>query len=94
MNATVVTMKIDASRSEDVDRHLREDVVPFAKRQPGFVSGQWLRLADGDRGIGVMVFESEEQANAAARGPGSQPWVEGRPWNIESVAVFELVVQA
>ena len=94
MNTMVVTMRLDASRSEEVDRHLREDVVSWAKSQPGFVSGQWIRLSGGDQGMGVVVFESEEQANDAARGPRSQPWVEGRPWNTESVAVFELVARA
>ena len=94
MNVMLVTMKLDPSRSEEVDRHLREDVVPFATRQAGFVSGQWLRRADGQQGLGVVVFDSQEQANAAPDGPRSQPSVQGRPWNIESVAVFELVAQA
>lgn len=86
----LVTMKLDPSRSEEVDRHLREDVVPFATRQAGFVSGQWLRRADSQQGLGVVVFDSQEQANAAADGPRSQPPVQERAWNIESVAVFEL----
>jgi len=94
MNTLVVTLKLDASRAEEIDRHLREDVASWAKRQPGFVSGQWLRLLGGDRGMGVVVFESEEQANAAAQGPRSQGPVEGRAWNTESVAVYELVAQA
>ena len=94
MNVLVVKMKVDASRAEDVDRHLREDVVGWAKGQPGFVSGQWLRVAGGDQGLGVVTFESEEQAQAAALGPRSQPWIEGRAWNTESVDVFDVVSQA
>lgn len=94
MNVMLVTLKLDPSRSEEVDRHLREDVVSWATRQAGFVSGQWLRRADGQQGLGVVVFDSEDQANAAAFGPRSQPSVEGRAWNTESVAVFELVAQA
>jgi hypothetical protein len=94
MHTMVVTMKIDPSRRGDVDRHLREDVAPWARRQPGFVNGQWVRLAQGGRGLGLVVFESEEHATAAAQGPGSQPWVEGRAWNTESVEVFEQVASA
>jgi hypothetical protein len=94
MNTVVVDMKLDPDRAEDVDRHLREDVVGWAKGQPGFISGQWLRLAGGDHGMGVLIFASEEQANAAAGGPRSQPWVEGRAWNTNFVTVFETVAQA
>jgi hypothetical protein len=94
MNIMVVSMKVDDARSEEVDQHLRDDVAPWAKRQPGFVSGQWLRLAGGDQAMGLVVFESEEQANAAARGPRSQPSVDGRAWNTEGVDVFEVVAQA
>ena len=94
MNTVVVTMTLDADRSDEVDRHLREDVAAWARRQPGFVSGQWLRLASGDQGLGVVVFESEKYANAVADGPRSQPRVDGLAWNIESVAVFEVVTSA
>jgi quinol monooxygenase YgiN len=50
MYTMVVQMSTDPSRVEQVARHLREDVVKFAKQQPGFVSGQWLRSADGSGG--------------------------------------------
>jgi len=94
MNAVVVTMEIDPSRYDEVDRHLREDVVSWARRQPGFVSGQWLRLDGGDRAMGLVMFESAAQAAAAAEGPRSQPTVEGRAWNTQSVSVFEVVAEA
>lgn len=94
MNLMLVSLKLDPSRIEEVDRHLREDVVSWATRQTGFVSGQWLRRVDGQQGLGLVVFDTEEQANAAADGPRSQPSVQGRAWNTENVAVFELVAQA
>ena len=94
MNVMLVSLKLDPSRTEEVDRHLREDVVPWATRQTGFVSGQWLRRVDGQQGLGLVVFDTEDQANAAADGPRSQPSLQGRAWNTESVAIFELVVQA
>jgi hypothetical protein len=94
MNTMVVTMTLDAARSDEVDRHFREDVAPWASRQPGFVSGQWLRLSGGVQGFGIVVFDSQEHADAAAIGPRSAPSVEGRAWNTDSVVVFDQVVRA
>ena len=72
MYMMVVQMSTDPSRAEQVARHLREDVVEFAKQQPGFVSGQWLRSTDGSEGMGVVVFASEEAA-ATTRAPIARP---------------------
>jgi hypothetical protein len=63
MHAVVVDVSIS-----DVDRarkELDESVVPAVSRAPGFVSGVWVRL-DGNKGRSIVVFESEEAANAAA----------------------------
>jgi len=40
MHTLVVQMSTDPSRPEEVARHFREDVTGWAKRQPGFVTGQ------------------------------------------------------
>jgi len=90
----VVLMTVDSSRADEVDRHFRDDVRPWAQRQPGFVSAQWLRLVDGDRGIGLVTFDTEGHAQEAAQGPRLQPRVEGRAWNTDSVDVFGVVTQA
>jgi Antibiotic biosynthesis monooxygenase len=90
----VVLMTVDAGRGEEVDRHFRDDVRPWAQSQPGFVSAQWLRLASGDRGMGLVTFETEDQAQAASQGPRSQPRVDGRPWNTDAVEVYAVVTQA
>jgi hypothetical protein len=94
MNTMVVTMTLDAARSDEVDRHFREDVAPWAARQPGFLSGQWLRLPGGAKGFGIVVFDSQEHADAAAAGPRSAPRVEGRAWNTDSVEVFDQAASA
>lgn len=94
MNTLIVRMSLDPACGAEVLRHFEQDVVPWAKRQPGFVSGQWLRTADGEQGMGVLVFESAEAANAAAEGPRRYVRDEARPWNIESVTVFEQVARA
>lgn len=91
MHTMVVRMSVDASRTEEVTRHLREDIVGWATRQPGFVSGQWLLGPEGDRGLGVVVFASEEAADRAARGPSGFPRDDGRAWNVEDVTVYQQV---
>lgn len=50
MHTMVVRMSIDPERADEAARHLREDVVAWARQQPGFVNGQWLRSPDGERG--------------------------------------------
>jgi hypothetical protein len=64
MHTMVVQMSIDPSRTDVVTRHLREDIVSWARQQPGFVSGQWLVGPRQDHGMGVVVFASEDAATA------------------------------
>jgi len=94
MHTMVVQMSIDPSRVDEVARHLREDIVAWARRQPGFVTGQWLRSADGSAGMGVVVFASEAAATSATQGPRGLPRDDGRAWNIESVTVYEQLTSA
>ena len=94
MHTMVVRMSIDPSRADVVTRHLREDIVSWVKRQPGFVSGQWLLGPGLNLGMGVVVFASEDTATAAARGPRGFPRDEGRAWNVEDVTVYEQVTSA
>jgi hypothetical protein len=94
MHTMVVQMSIDPSRVHVVTRHLREDIVSWARQQPGFVSGQWLLGPGQAHGMGVVVFASEDAATAAAHGPRSFPRDEGRAWNVEDVTVYEQVTSA
>ena len=94
MHTMVVHMSIDPSGAEVVARHLREDVVGWARRQPGFVSGQWLLDPASRQGLGVVVFSSEAAAEVAARGPRGFPRDDTRAWNVEDVTVYEQVTSA
>ncbi len=94
MHTMVVQMSIDPRRVDEVARHLREDIAGWARRQPGFVNGQWLRSADGSEGMGVVVFASEEAATSATHGPRGLPRDGERAWNIESVTVYEQLTSA
>ena len=94
MHTMMVRMSIDPVRAEEVARHLREDVVAWARQQPGFVNGQWLRSPDGSEGIGVVVFASGDAAASAAQGPRSYPHDGSRAWNVENVTVYEQLTSA
>jgi antibiotic biosynthesis monooxygenase len=94
MHTMVVQMSTDPSRPEEVARHLREFVVGWARQQPGFVSGQWLRGAGRRAGLGVVVFASEDAATSAAQGPRNSPRDDNRAWNIESLTVYEQLTSA
>ena len=64
MHAVVVRVSID-----DFDRgrqFLTEQVVPRVSQAPGFVAGYWTRSEDGQGGLSMMVFESEDAARGAA----------------------------
>jgi heme-degrading monooxygenase HmoA len=87
MHAVVTTVSIgeSAGPAEEV---LREQVVPRISSVPGFVAGYWVRLAE-DRGASVVVFESEDAANAAREQIQPPPGV-----TIESAEVGEVVANA
>jgi len=94
MHTMMVRMSIDPERTDEAARHLREDVVAWARQQPGFVNGQWLRSPDGSEGIGVVVFASPDAAASAARGPRSYPRDGSRAWNVKDVTVYEQLTSA
>jgi hypothetical protein len=94
MHTIVVQMSLDPSRTDLVTHHFREDVMGWARQQPGFVSGQWLMGPGHHQGLGVVVFATEDAAVAAARGPRSYRRDDDRAWNIEDVAVYEQVTSA
>lgn len=79
----------------DVDRGLemlREEIVPRVSQAPGFVAGYWLK-SDDNRGLSVLVVESEEAARALAQqvesgGPPSDAVT------LESVEVREVMAHA
>ena len=61
MHAVVVNLTIDEPEADL--RALRDQVVPQISQAPGFVAGYWTRKGDG--GLSLIVFDSEDAANAA-----------------------------
>jgi hypothetical protein len=94
MHTLVVKMTTDPDRSEDVTRHLREDVTAWARRQPGFLSGQWLLSNTHDAGLGLVSFDSAEAATQAAAGPSSGGHDDQRAWNVDDVTVYVPIATA
>ena len=63
MHAVVVRVTVN---DEDAGRKmLAEEVVPRASGAPGFVAGYWTRSASDNNGVSMVVFDTEDQANAA-----------------------------
>ena len=93
MHAVVGQVKIDQSREDEARKTLNEIVVPTAKAMPGFVGGTWCRSIEDDRGVSVLLFESEQAAHAAAEQMRQGP-PPGTPATFVSADVFEVVAQA
>ena len=89
MHAVVV--KVSIKDAEGAQKALEEEVVPHVKQAPGFVAGYWTRSDDRSNGQGMIVFESEEAARAAAdRLRANVP----EPVTLESAEVREVVASA
>ncbi len=93
MYAMLVTVDIDAARADDAVKLLQEFTIPTAKSQEGFVRGAWLRSSDKSNGRGVVLFDTEEHASAAA-GLAQQGPPPGAPVKMQSVEVFEVIGEA
>ena len=63
MHAVVVRVKIDDF--ETARKGLEERVVPGVSQAPGFVAGYWTRSEDGNKGMSMVLFDSEESARSA-----------------------------
>ena len=63
MHAMVVDVTVH--NPGEAEQQLTGRVIPMVSQAPGFVSGVWFRAGEG-RGQSVVVFETEDAANAAA----------------------------
>jgi hypothetical protein len=93
MHAVIGQVNIDPSRRDDAVKLLSEVTVPRVKAMSGFVSGTWCRNLDGNRGISMLLFETEEAALDAVEQVRQGP-PPGSPATFVSADVFEVVAQA
>ena len=89
MHAVVIQVTIhDFERGRQM---LQDRIVPTVKQAPGFVTGYWTRSED-DRGLSMIIVESEENARGLADMIRSAPPDEGV--TLDSIDVREVVAQA
>lgn len=65
-----VFVEVDTSGQSDPEtglKFLREQIVPRVSQEPGFQAGYWLRPLDDGKGTSVVLFDTEENAEAASR---------------------------
>jgi hypothetical protein len=89
MHAVIVRVSI--SDAETAQKGLEERVVPRLSQSPGFVAGYWTRSEDGGNGQAMLVFESEDAAEAVAE---QVPGLAQEGVTIESAEVREVVASA
>ncbi len=85
MHAVLVKVRIKSGRHDDALQTLQSDIVPQA---PGMVKGTW--FGNNETGHGLVVFESEEQAQQMA---GMITAGDDDPVEIEDVQVYEVNAQ-
>ena len=90
MHAVVVNLTIVELDADLVD--LRDRVVPRISEAPGFVAGYWTRK--GDTGLSMIVFDSEDAANAGAERLRSVIAQVDAEATIENIEVREVVAHA
>lgn len=90
MHAVVVDLAIDEL---DADlAALRERVVPRISEAPGFIAGYWTRK--GNTGLSVIVFDSEDAANAGVERVTSTVSDVDAVATVENIEVREVVAHA
>ena len=66
MYAVIRRYQFDQNASDELDRKVREILVPLLKDVPGFVTYYWLNTGEGS-GASLNVFESREGAEESVR---------------------------
>ena len=72
MYALAVNVKIESGKEDEAKEELRTNVVPRVKQAPGLVAGYWMDPQNGF-GYALLIFDSEENANAAKQMAESGP---------------------
>jgi hypothetical protein len=90
MHAVVVRATVNDF--EQGRTHLREQAIPGVRQAPGFVTAHWVRLGENG-GTSMLIFESEEGANAAAEQIRMNP-PPASAVTIDSIEVGEVVEHA
>lgn len=96
MHARVTHFKGELTKLDEGIRRIKENVVPGAKKLPGFKGGYWFLDRKTGKGFGVTLFESEEAVRSseeAAKQMREQAAAAGVT-EITGVEQYEVVAQA
>ncbi len=88
VNVTIADGQFDASR-----KVLHDSVVPQVRKAPGFVKGYWTAAPDRRSGTSIVVFNTQADAENAAKGVRSQP-APAPGVTLGAVEVREVVAEA
>jgi hypothetical protein len=91
MYAAVVTVTIDEGKDSEAQQMLKDVVIPMVKGSAGFVAGYWL-APQGDKGWSIAMFDTEDNARAAAPPEGMRP--PGAPVVVDHVEFREVIASA
>lgn len=91
MHAVVIEVDASGADRDVAMRRLREEIVPATKQAPGFQSGTWMTLNENAKGLALLVFDTEENAQQAASetvvGKSPQPGVVFERSEVREVAI-------
>lgn len=92
MYAMVGASKLNFQNPDDAAQ-MANGILSSLKGAPGFVTGSFARSADGNHGRSMVVFDTEEQAKAAAENARAKIPA-GGPVEIISIEVYKVVAHA
>jgi len=96
MHARVTRFEGPKERVDEVVKYTREQIVPSAKKQPGFQRGYWMVDRASGKGMAVVIFDSEASIKAtdegaARKNAGTEQATGGK---VTSVDRYEIVAEA
>jgi antibiotic biosynthesis monooxygenase (ABM) superfamily enzyme len=89
-SALVTTVQIKPGRTAEAEEGLVQQIVPMIKGLPGYLSSVHISSPDGSRGMGIILFDSEETARAAAQIWAANPPPPEAPITVESREVWQV----
>jgi hypothetical protein len=91
MHALIVEVDVSGADRDQALQRLREEIVPRVKQAAGFESGTWLIPNENAKGFGLILFDTEENAQALASrfavGENPQPGVVVERNEVREVAI-------
>ena len=72
MFALIATFRVRSAAITNVVRAFKQEVLPLAEEQPGFLKADLFTRSRLDKGVAVLFWDTEQDARLFARGIGVQ----------------------